>query len=468
MVKKVQTKRDEKPESNRLGSGRNPRGQRTGASSATAIKDKPNLDTTQLMEEVIERNNMTQALKRVERNKGAAGVDDMPVEELRSYLNDQWPKIKEQLLNGSYRPKPVKRVEIPKPGGSGVRKLGIPTVVDRLIQQALQQILTPIFDPHFSESSYGFRPCRSTHQAVLQARKHVESGRRWVVDMDLEKFFDRVNHDILMARVARKVKDKRILLLIRRYLQAGVMESGLITASVEGAPQGGPLSPLLSNILLDDLDKELEKRELAFCRYADDCNIYVKSRRAGERILESITDFLERKLRLKVNQEKSAVARPWGRKFLGYSMTPQMKPRLKVADASVKRIKEKLKEAFHRGQGRNLGKFIEQELNPVLRGWGNYFSLAEVRVTFEETDGWVRRKLRQKLWKQWKRNYTRAGNLMKRGLDRDRALKSSVNGRGSWWNAGASHMNEAYPKSYFDQVGLVSLLDMMRRARRAT
>ena len=468
MVKKMQAQREEMPKSNRRGSGQNLQGKRSGALNTTAGKEKPNLDTTQLMEEVIERTNMTEAMIRVERNKGAPGIDDMPVEELRSQLKTQWPKIKEQLLNGSYKPKPVKRVEIPKPGGSGVRKLGIPTVVDRLIQQALNQILTPIFDPYFSENSYGFRPGRSTHQAVLQAQKHVESGKRWVVDMDLEKFFDRVNHDILMARIARKVKDKRVLLLIRRYLQAGVMENGLITASVEGTPQGGPLSPLLSNILLDDLDKELEKRGLAFCRYADDCNIYVKSKRAGERILGSVTSFLERKLKLKVNEEKSAVARPWDRKFLGYSMTVQLKPRLKVAEASVRRLREKLKEAFHRGQGRNLGRFIEQELNPVLRGWGNYFILSETRGVFEELDGWIRRRLRQTLWKQWKQGRTRAANLMKQGMAKDRAFKSSGNGRGAWWNSGASHMNEAYPKSYFDQVGLISLLDLMRRSQRVT
>lgn len=468
MVKKMQPKREGKPESTRLGSGRHPQGKQVGASSTTAGRDQPNLDMAQLMEEVIERNNLVKALIRVERNKGSAGVDNMPVAELRSYLKGQWPKIKEQLLSGDYQPKPVRRMEIPKPGGRGVRKLGIPTVVDRLIQQALQQVLSPIFDVDFSDSSYGFRSGRSTHQAVLQARDYVASGKRWVIDMDLEKFFDRVNHDVLMSRVARKVKDKRVLLLVRRYLQAGAMENGLTTASDEGTPQGGPLSPLLSNILLDDLDKELERRGLEFCRYADDCNIYVKSRRAGERVLESITDFLARQLKLKVNQEKSAVARPWDRKFLGYSMTSQMKPRLKVAVASIKRLREKLKESFYRGRGRNLGGFIEQELNPVLRGWVNYFILAETTGVFEELDGWVRRRLRQTLWQQWKRGRTRAANLMKRGLEKDRAAKSSTNGRGSWWNSGASHMNEAYPKSYFDQIGLISLLDMMRRSQRAT
>lgn len=458
MVKEMQSKRDEKPESTRLGSGRNLQGQRERASNTTAREEQSNPNSTRLMEEVIERNNMTLALKRVEQNKGAAGIDHMSVDELRAQLKVQWPMIKEQLLNGRYQPKPVRRVEIPKPGG-GVRKLGIPTVIDRLIQQALYQVLSPIFESQFSESSYGFRPERSAHQAVRQARQYVEDGKRWVVDMDLEKFFDRVNHDILMSRVARRVKDKRVLLLIRLYLQAGIMENGLTVASVEGTPQGGPLSPLLSNILLDDLDKELERRGHKFCRYADDCNIYVQSCRAGERLLESITHYLEGKLKLRVNREKSAVARPWDRKFLGYSMTVQMKPRLKVAPASVKRFKEKLKESFRKGCGRNLGRFIEQDLNMILRGWGNYFIHSQVKDTYEELDGWIRRRLRQILWQQWKKPKTRRVNLIRRGISKQRATESSVNGRGHWWNSGASHMNEAYPKSYFDKVGLISLLD---------
>jgi RNA-directed DNA polymerase len=283
------------------------------------------------------------------------------------------------------------------------------------------------------------------------------------VDTDLEKFFDRVNHDILMARVARKVADKRVLLLIRRYLQAGVMKEGLVEASREGTPQGGPLSPLLSNILLDDLDKELERRGHSFCRYADDCNIYAKSRIAGERVLRSITRFLERKLRLKVNAEKSAVDRPWKRKFLGYSMTPHQQPKLKIAKESVRRMKAALKTAFRRGRGRNLQRFIAEELNPKLRGWGNYFQLNTVRVTIEELDGWIRRKLRCVMWRQWKKNRTRTKRLMERGLSKERALKSAVNGRGAWWNSGASHMNEAFPRNYFDKLGLVSLLNMQRR-----
>lgn len=455
------TKRDETPKFPGLSSGRNPRSDPVKASSTTAMKGTIHPSMTQLMEAVVERSNMILAFERVERNNGSAGIDEMTVGELRSYLKEHWPKIKAALLEGSYQPVAVRRVEIAKPTG-GMRQLGIPTVVDRLIQQALNQVLSPIFDTSFSRSSYGFRSGRNAHQAVRQARAYVASGKRWLVDIDLEKFFDRVNHDILMSRVARRVNDKRVLILIRRYLQAGIMEGGLITASREGTPQGGPLSPLLSNIVLDDLDKELERRGLWFCRYADDCNIHISSRRAGQRVLASVKSFLECRLKLKVNLEKSAVARPWQRKFLGYSMTFHIQPRLKVARASVKRIREKLKEAFRRAKGRRLDRFIEQELNPILRGWGNYFQLAQVEGTFEELDQWVRRKLRQMLWRQWKRSYTRAARLMQRGLDKERAWKSAGNGRGSWWNAGASHMNEAFPRRYFDQLGLISLLNQRR------
>jgi len=418
----------------------------------------------QLMEAVVERSNMLKALHRVERNGGSAGIDGMNVDNLRDFLKEQWPKIKGELLLGDHKPKPVRRVEIPKPDGKGMRKLGIPTVVDRLIQQALHQVMEPIFDPGFSESSYGFRRGRSAHDAVKKAREYVRDGRRWVVDMDLEKFFDRVNHDILMSRVARKVKDKRVLLLIRRYLQAGAMEEGLTTASWEGTPQGGPLSPLLSNIMLDDLDKELERRGHKFCRYADDCNVYVGSKHAGERVMETLTRFLERKLKLKVNREKSDVDRPWKRKFLGYSMTANREAKLKVAKQSVKRIRMKIKELFRIGKGRNLERFIREDLNPVLRGWANYFSLSETRGVFVELDEWLRRRLRCMLWKQWKRTNTRFKRLRARGLDEARAWKSATNGRGSWWNSGASHMNAAFPKSYFDRLGLISLLVSVRLA----
>lgn len=416
----------------------------------------------QMMEAVVERENMKAAYGRVMSNKGAAGVDEMPVDTLKAHLDKHWPRIKAELLEGRYEPQPVLGVQIPKPGG-GMRQLGIPTVTDRLLQQALHQVLCPIFDPGFSESSYGFRPGRSAHQAVLRARELVAGGQRWVVDMDLEKFFDRVNHDVLMARVARKVQDKRVLGLIRRYLQAGMMQDGLTSQREEGTPQGGPLSPLLSNIMLDDLDKELEGRGHAFCRYADDCNIYVRSKAAGERVMTSLTRFLEQKLRLKVNAAKSAVARPWQRKFLGYSMTTHYQPKLKVAAASVERLKGNLKEELRRGRGRNLGRLIEEKLTPKLRGWANYFKLAEVKNVFEELDGWVRRKLRCLLWRQWKRSFTRAKRLMKRGLDEERAWRSATNGRGPWWNAGASHMNESFPKRYFDTCGLVSLLDLRLR-----
>jgi len=411
-----------------------------------------------LMEAVVERENMLNAFRRVVGNKGAAGVDAMSVDELKPYLPTHWERIKEQLLEGSYQPQPVRRVEIPKPGGKGMRKLGVPTVVDRLIQQALHQALNPLFDLDFSAHSYGFRSGRSAHQALCQAREHVASGRRWVVDLDLEKFLDRVHHDVLMSRVARKVGDKRVLCLIRRYLQAGIMEGGLVSQPTMGTPQGGPLSPLLSNILLDDLDKELERRGHRFCRYADDVNVYVASRRAGQRVLDSIEKFLTHRLHLRVNRQKSAVDRPWKRKFLGYSMTWHKRPRLKVAPSSVKRLRMVLKKAFQQGRGRNLGKFIE-DLTLTLRGWANYFRLSEVKGIFEELDGWIRRRLRWIIWRQWKRAYARAKGLMRRGLGEKRAWESATNGRGPWWNSGASHMNQAFPKKFFDRLGLVSLLD---------
>lgn len=444
------------------GSGRNPRGPVDGASNGTARREAPNQESLQLMEAVVERGNMLRALHQVKSNRGSAGVDHMTVEALGAYLKEHWLGIKEDLLNGRYIPQPVRKVEIPKPGGKGMRMLGIPTVMDRLIQQALNQVMQPVFDGEFSESSYGFRPGRGAHMAIRQARAHVATGRRWVVDMDLEKFFDRVNHDVLMSRIARKIGDARVLGVIRRYLEAGMMEGGMVSQRTQGTPQGGPLSPLLSNILLDDLDKELERRGHQFCRYADDCNIYVQSRKSGERVLESLTKYLDEVLKLKVNQEKSAVDRPWKRKFLGYSLTSHKQPRLKVAASSVDRLKGKIREEIRKGRGRNLGRFI-QGLTPMLRGWANYFQLAEVKGIFEELDGWLRRKLRCILWRQWKRPFTRAKNLMKRGLEEARAWKSATNGRGPWWNSGASHMNAALPKRFFDALGLVSLLGQVQK-----
>jgi len=436
----------------------------TGAArhADTACRESAGDEASMLLEEVLRRENLTEAYKRVVRNKGAAGVDGVTVHELKAYLAEHWARIREDLLSGNYRPQPVRRVEIPKPGGKGTRMLGIPTVMDRLIQQALLQALTPIFDPTFSDASYGFRPGRSTHQAVLRAREYIAAGYRWVVDMDLEKFFDRVNHDVLMARVARRVKDKRVLLLIRRYLQAGIMEEGLVSPRTEGTPQGSPLSPLLSNILLDELDKELERRGHRFVRYADDCNIYVKSEAAGKRVLESLERFLAKRLRLKLNREKSAVARPWKRKFLGYTVTVQREAKLKVSPESVKRLRVKLKDVLRRARGRNLGRTIE-ELTPILRGWVAYYRLAEVKAAFEGLDQWLRRRLRCLLWRQWKKPRTRLRKLRQYGLDEARAAASAYNGRGPWWNAGASHMNQAVPASMLSRLGLVSLLQEHRR-----
>lgn len=448
------------------GSGRKPREQGLGVSIATARpQPSPPEVEVRLMEKIVSRANMMAAYHRVMANKGAAGIDRMTVEQLQPYLKEHWPRIREELLEGHYRPQPVRGVEIPKPGG-GMRQLGIPTVVDRLIQQAMHQVLMPLFDPGFSKASYGFRPGRSAHDAVLAARAHVVEGRRFVVDLDLEKFFDRVNHDVLMARVARRVGDKRVLRLIRGYLRAGLMTGGITTARSEGTPQGGPLSPLLSNILLDDLDRELERRGHAFCRYADDCNIYVRTRRAGERVMASITRFLAERLRLKVNAAKSAVDRPWARTFLGYTMTAHKQPRLRVAAKSVKRLRSKLRTTLRQGRGRTLASTV-RTLTPILRGWLQYFRLTEAKGVFEELDGWMRRKLRCVLWRQWKRPRTRLKRLMQRGLDPERAWRSAYNGRGPWWNAGASHMNDAYRAAFFTQLGLPSLIGLHRHLNRA-
>lgn len=426
----------------------------TPAREGSPPEDKP------LIERLVERENMLRAYERVVGNRGAAGIDDMPVEQLKPYLQAHWPAIKEWIRKGTYRPKPVKQVSIPKPKG-GERLLGIPTVVDRLIQQALYQILEPIFDGSFSEHSYGFRPGRSAHQAIRQAKAYQAEGCHWVVDLDLAKFFDEVHHDILISRIRRTVKDRVILRLIRRYLQAGIMVGGVVTPRRKGTPQGSPLSPLLSNIMLDMLDKELERRGHAFCRYADDVSIYVRSRKAGERVLESISGYLEKKLRLKVNLEKSAVDHPSKRSFLGYSFTGKHSPRIRVPADSVKRLKKKLKILFRMGRGRNLGRFIRDDLNPVIRGWIAYFGLAETRRFAEELDGWIRRRLRLILWRQWKRNWTRYKRLRAAGLEKERAIRSAFNRRGPWWNSGASHMNAAFPKVYFDHLGLVSMRDYL-------
>ena len=430
--------------------------------AGTARSEHAGAEASTLMEEVLRRENLMKAHARVVKNGGAPGVDGMNIDELWSHCQKHWARIREELLSGTYVPQPVRRVEIPKPDGKGTRTLGIPTVLDRMIQQAVLQVLQPMIDPTFSDASYGFRPGRSAHDAIKRAREYVQTGYEWVVDVDIEKFFDRVNHDVLMARVARRVKDKRVLLLIRRFLQAGMMEGGLVSPRAQGTPQGGPLSPLLSNILLDELDHELEHRGHRFVRYADDCNVYVRSEEAGKRVMASLERFLAKRLRLKINRDKSAVARPWERKFLGYTVTRYGKMRLTVAPQSIKRLKGKLQPTLRRGRGRSLVGVIE-ELGPVLRGWAGYFRMAEVDSCFKDLDGWIRRKLRCIVWKQWKNRGTRERQLRAHGLDPARAKASARNGRGSWWNAGASHMNAAIPNVLLRRLGLVSLLDEFRR-----
>jgi RNA-directed DNA polymerase len=428
----------------------------------TRLRTKAELEQAiGLMDTVCERGNLKLAYQRVIENKGAAGVDSIGVAEFKDHLKQHWPTIKAKLLAGEFMPQPVRRVDIPKPQG-GVRTLGIPTLTDRLIQQALHQVLSPIFEADFSASSYGFRPGRNAQQAIKAAKRYVAEGRRFVVDMDLEKFFDRVNHDLLMEKLSKKIGDRRVLRLIRRYLEAGMMADGMVSPRTEGTPQGGPLSPLLSNILLTELDRELERRGHAFCRYADDCNIYVRSRQAGERVMASITRFLADTLKLMVNAAKSAVARPWVRKFLGYSLTCHKAPRLRIAPASYQRLENRVREVLKGTRGRSMTATIA-ELNLLLRGWMAYFRLTETKTALEELDGWIRHKLRCTMWRQWKRPYTRATNLMKAGLREERAFRSAFNERGPWWNSGASHMNQAFPKSFFDRLGLVSLLDTMRR-----
>jgi RNA-directed DNA polymerase len=450
-------KKIEISEADQRGQGRKPEAAQVSGSNFPGGKEQTGPKQPDLIERMLERGNMLKALQAVEANRGAAGVDGMEVEQVRNHLREHWAEIKEQILNGSYEPRPVRRVDIPKAGG-GTRMLGIPTVLDRLIQQAIHQILSPLWEEGFSAHSYGFRPGRSAAQAVKAAQGHIQSGKRWVVDVDLEKFFDRVNHAVLMARVARKVKDKRLLKLIRRYLESGIMQQGLVEPRSEGTPQGGPLSPLLSNILLDDLDKELEKRGHRFCRYADDCNIYVGSRRAGERVMASLSRFLRETLKLAVNPKKSAVDRPWKRKFLGFSMTAHRECRVRVAAQAVERFKEAMRDKFREGRGRNLRAFLES-LKPKLRGWASYFSVAETRNVFEDLDQWLRRKLRCMEWRKWKKPRTRMRKLIALGLDRGRARESAFNGRGPWWSAGASHMNAALPTVYLRRMGLISLLD---------
>ena len=430
-------------------------GQRAETLTAKRMNERPASSDKQLMEAVCERGNCLQALKRVKSNKGGPGIDGMTVDQLPGYLMEHWPGIRDQLLSGTYKPQPVKRVEIPKPDG-GMRKLGIPTVLDRMVQQAVMQVLQGRWDAEFSEHSYGFRPGRSAHQAVAKAQQHVVAGHRWISDLDLEKFFDRVNHDRLMDAVARRVADKRMLKLIRAFLTAGVMENGLVGSVEEGTPQGGPLSPLLSNLVLDELDQELERRGHRFCRYADDCNIYVRSQRAGERVKRSITCFIERRLKLKINEAKSAVARPAERKFLGFSMTSGREIKRSIAPKSLVRFKQKVRELT----GRTRGISIEQmtkELSSYLRGWKGYFGFCQTPSVLEELDQGIRRRLRSVIWKQGTRGRQRFRLLRQQGVRYELAAAAAGSPHGPWRIAKSPALHMAYPVSYFDALGLPRL-----------
>lgn len=410
-----------------------------------------------LFERILSRENMRMALDRVRKNRGSHGVDGMTVDELPAYLVTAWPFIKEELLSGMYKPQPVRRVEIPKPDG-GVRLLGIPTVLDRLIQQAIAQVLSLIFEETFSDNSYGFRPGKSAHDAIFKAKEYIEQGNTWTVDMDLEKFFDRVNHDILMSRVARKVKDKRVLKLIRDYLESGVLINGLKVSSEEGTPQGGPLSPLLANILLDDLDKELERRGHAFVRYADDCNIYVKSERAGKRVMESVRELLTGTLKLKINESKSAVDRPWKRKFLGFSFyTTKGQVGIRIHPKSIQKFKKTIRKITNRNHSRNFGERLEN-LATVTRGWVNYFGIADAKGIMEVLDMWTRRRLRACLWSQWKQIKTKHENLIKLGVSKTKAWEWANTRKKYWRVAGSFILSTTLRNEYLEDCGYKSLL----------
>jgi RNA-directed DNA polymerase len=413
--------------------------------------------TERLMEEVCELENCKQALQRVKTNKGSPGVDGMTVDELPEYLKQHELEIGEQLRNGTYQPQPVRRVEIPKPDGNGVRKLGIPCVLDRFVQQAVLQVLQKRWDPTFSEHSHGFRPGRSAQQAVHEAQQYIAEGYRWVVDLDLEKFFDRVNHDRLLATVAKRVADKRMLKLIRAFLEAGVMEDGLVSPVDEGTPQGGPLSPMLSNLVLDELDRELERRGHRFVRYADDCNIYVGSERAGQRVMESVTRFITHRLKLKVNQAKSAVAQPRRRKFLGFSFTGEREPRRRIAPQAIARFKERIRERTHRTRSISLPQMVK-EITTYLRGWLGYFGDCQTPSVLHRLETWLRRRLRSVVWKQWKQGRTRFRELRKRGVGKDLAAQTAGSPHGPWRIANSPALAIALPNAYFAELGLPPMI----------
>ena len=431
---------------------------REEAESSRATKGPENpTSTNRLMEEVCERENLKAALRQVKANKGSPGVDGMTVGGITDYLKQHWLAIRERLLNGTYEPKPVKRVEIPKPDG-GVRMLGIPSVLDRFIQQAVMQVLQRQWDRTFSDHSYGFRPGRSAHQAVAQAQQYIVEGRGWCVDLDLEKFFDRVNHDKLMGEIAKRIEDKRLLKLIRAFLNAGVMENGLVSPSVEGTPQGGPLSPLLSNLVLDELDRELERRGHRFVRYADDCNIYVRSERAGQRVMESITRFITHNLKLKVNEAKSAVARPQERKFLGFSFTAGPEAKRVIAPKALDRFRRRIREITRRAKGVSIEATMA-ELAPYMRGWRSYFGFCETPYVLIQLTRWVRLRLRAAMWRQWKTPRRRRAALLALGVRTRLASNTAGSGLGPWYLARAKALSVGLSNAYFKSLGLPSLFE---------
>lgn len=413
-------------------------------------------DTSMLLEEVLERNNMLLALKRVISNKGSHGVDGMKIDELREHIKKHWDTIKAKILESKYNPSPVRRVEIPKVDG-GVRLLGIPTVQDRLIQQAIAQVLYRIYEPLFSNNSFGFRPRRGAKDAVTKSKQYINEGNRWVIDMDLEKFFDKVNHDILMGKLEKKIKDKRLLSLIRKYLKSGILINGVSVTSAEGTPQGGPLSPLLANIMLDELDKELEKRGHKFCRYADDNNVYVKSKRAGIRVMESMIKLIENKLKLKVNKDKSAVDFVSKRKFLGFSFYfAKGGAEIRIHEKSIKRFKDKIK--FY--TNRNIGISMEsrlKKLNQIMMGWINYYGIANAVAKLKELDKWIRRRLRACIWKQWKKISTRHRNLVKLGINKYKAWEYANTRKGYWRISKSPILSKSLNNKYLESLGFVSL-----------
>lgn len=425
---------------------------------------RPNTDekAPMLIDEVLQRENMMSAYERVRKNGGAPGVDGMTVGDLMPHLREHWARIRQEVLDGRYVPQAVRRVVIPKPDGKGERTLGIPTVMDRLIQQAVLQVLQPLIDPTFSDGSFGFRPGRGTHDAVRRAQQHIKAGGVWVVDMDLEKFFDRVNHDVLMGLVAKRIDDKRVLLLIRRFLQAGMMDGGLTSQRTEGTPQGGPLSPFLSNIMLHELDVELERRGHRFVRYADDCNVYVASEAAGERVMASLEQFLAERLRLTVNREKSAVGRPWDRKFLGYTVA-RRGTKLQVAPKSLERLRKKLLPIVRtKARGRGLPTTFA-ELKPIIRGWVAYYRLAAIKADFNSLDKWIRRHIRASVWRQWKTPKTRGQELVKRGIEPRTAYGLAFAGHGPWWCAKQWTFSQALSAQSMASMGLVSFFEEHRR-----